>query len=97
MMIDRSKLRQLKLEHKLDANGWAVNSQARINIAFGTALTQLATLPGGSARSLRDPYAARRPVWPWLLLLVVVLGLALFGLQAGWFSASVTPPAAPPA
>lgn len=97
MLMAWFKLRRRNLGPILDANGWAVNSQARINIAFGTALTQLATLPGGSARSLRDPYAARRPVWPWLLLLVVVLGVALFGLQAGWFSASVMPPAAPPA
>ena len=28
-----------------DANGWAVNAKAKMNVPFGTSLTQIATLP----------------------------------------------------
>ena len=45
------------LARLLDANGWAVNSHAKINIPFGTSLTLLAVLPKGSKRSLSDPFA----------------------------------------
>ncbi len=51
------KLRQRNLSPILDANGWAVNTRAKINIPFGTTLTLLATLPKGSQRSLNDPFA----------------------------------------
>ena len=51
------KLRNRNLGPILDANGWAVNARARINIPFGTALTRMARLPAGAERSLRDPYA----------------------------------------
>lgn len=57
MIMAWFKLRQRNLSPILDANGWAVNSNAKINIAFGTSLTVLATLPKGAQRSLRDPFA----------------------------------------
>lgn len=88
MLMAWFKLRRRNLGPILDANGWAVNSKALISIAFGTTLTQLARLPAGSDRGLRDPYAAKTPLWPWLL---AVLGLAVLGycaVQYGWF---VTP------
>lgn len=53
------KLRNRNLGPLLDANGWAVNARARINIPFGTALTRTAQLPAGAERSLGDPYAER--------------------------------------
>lgn len=87
MLMAWFKLRRRNLGPILDANGWAVNTQARINIAFGTALTQLAHLPAGSARALRDPYAARRPLWPWLLVVLIVLGVLFYAVQADWFGA----------
>src|SRR5690606_36868159 len=67
MLMAWFKLRRRNLGPILDANGWAVNTQALISIAFGTTLTQLANLPAGSDPALRDPYAARKPLWPWLL------------------------------
>jgi MFS family permease len=51
------KLRERNLGPILDANGWAVNARARINIPFGTSLTQLAELPANDERSMLDPYA----------------------------------------
>ena len=88
MLMAWFKLRRRSVGPILDANGWAVNTEAKINIPFGTTLTQLAHLPEGSDRSLRDPYAQKRTVWPWLLLVVVVLaGLGWFAWDRGWFAA----------
>lgn len=97
MLMAWFKLRRRNLGPILDANGWAVNTQARINIAFGTTLTQLAHLPAGSDRASRDPYAPRARLWPWLLVLLLIIGVVFIGLQAGWFSAPVVPEPAPPA
>ncbi len=77
MIMAWFKLRQRNLGPILDANGWAVNTMAKINIPFGTALTSIAALPVGSERALTDPYAEKRTMWPWyfLLLLVVAAGV----------------------
>src|SRR6478736_4989583 len=50
------KLRQRTLGPILDSNGWAINGRVKINIPFGTKLTDLAILPAGAKRSLEDPY-----------------------------------------
>ena len=55
MLLAWLKLRQRNLGPLLDANGWAVNTRARINIPFGGALTGVAALPPGASRSLTDP------------------------------------------
>ncbi|MGQ0708748.1 MAG: hypothetical protein ACT4NV_03270 [Rhodoferax sp.] len=79
------KLRSRNLGPILDANGWAINARARINIPFGTALTQLAQLPPNAQRSLTDPYADRPTPWGWYLVLGAALGGVLaWGVQAGW-------------
>ena len=57
------KLRSRNLGPILDANGWAINARARINIPFGTSLTQLAQLPANAERSLTDPYAEEKKPW----------------------------------
>lgn len=97
MLLAWFKLRRRNLGPILDANGWAVNSQARINIAFGTSLTQLARLPDGAGRAMRDPYAEKKPLWPWLLLVLVILGLVLCAVQFGWFATPVAPEPVPSA
>jgi hypothetical protein len=56
MAIAWLKLRQRTLGPILEGNGWAVNGRVKINIPFGTALTDMAVLPAGSHRSLEDPY-----------------------------------------
>lgn len=86
MVLAWFKLRKRNLGPLLDANGWAVNTAANINIAFGTALTQLAELPEGAERSLTDPYAAKKHRWVWWLLLLSVVAGAVWGHGQGWFS-----------
>lgn len=50
------KLRQRNLAPMLDANGWAVNGRAMINIPFGARLTSRGLLPPHSTLSLNDPF-----------------------------------------
>jgi hypothetical protein len=79
MLLAWFKLRQRNLGPLLDANGWAVNIRARINIPFGSALTSVAALPPGARRSLADPYADPRVRWgPWLVGAVALLALIWF-------------------
>jgi len=78
MIIAWLKLRQRTLGPILDSNGWAVNGRVRINIPFGSALTDMAILPPGSKRSLDDPYedkAAKRRSRLIVLLAVVIAGV----------------------
>ena len=76
MLIAFLKLRQRNLGPILDANGWAVNTKASINIPFGTTLTKMATLPKGAERSLIDPFAEKKTPWKrWVFLLVLLVAL----------------------
>ncbi len=76
------KLRSRNLGPLLDANGWAVNARARINIPFGTSLTQLAALPKGAERSLADPYAEKQVPWKAIIIgLFVLAGILLAGIS----------------
>jgi hypothetical protein len=77
MLIAWLKLRQRNVGPILDANGWSVNAMARINIPFGAALTQVAALPRGARRELRDPFAEKRSPWRLYLLLLLVLALGV--------------------
>jgi len=70
------KLRQRNLGPILDANGWAVNARAKINIPFGRTLTGIATLPPGSQRDLIDPYAEKKSPWPKIIIFLIILGIA---------------------
>jgi uncharacterized membrane protein YdbT with pleckstrin-like domain len=67
------KLRKRNLGPILDANGWAVNARARINVPFGASLTGVATLPPGSTRDMTDPFAEKRSPWPKIIAVVVFL------------------------
>ncbi|MFZ5756895.1 MAG: hypothetical protein ACOY3X_08335 [Pseudomonadota bacterium] len=91
MLLAALKLHKRNLGPILDANGWAVNARARINIPFGTSLTRMAKLPEGAERSLTDPYAEKKPVWPWLLAIAVV---AVIGWYAWQKYQLMNPPAA---
>ncbi len=77
MVIAWLKLRQRNLGPILDANGWAVNSRARINIPFGTSLTGMAKLPEGSERALADPFAEKRLSWIWYVVLGMLFAILL--------------------
>ena len=72
-------MRKRNLGPILDANGWAVNSKAKINMPFGASLTRVATLPPGAQRDLMDPFAEKERPWKTYTVLLVILLLAL-----GW-------------
>ncbi|HEX4474479.1 MAG TPA: hypothetical protein VH142_05330, partial [Polyangiaceae bacterium] len=80
MLIAWLKLRQRNIGPILDANGWAVNAFARINVPFGGALTAMASLPPGASRSFEDPFAEKRRPWRFYLFVLVVLGIGV-----AWF------------
>ena len=112
MVIAWLKLRQRTLGPILEGNGWAINGRVRINIPFGTKLTDLATLPAGAKRSLTDPYedkeAAQRKrqfILVMIALLLAVVAIRWDRVRHGhyfWQDApavaapSTTPPPAPP-
>jgi len=67
------KLRKRNLGPILDANGWAVNARARINVPFGTSLTGIAKLPPGATIDVSDRYAEKSAAWPKILIVVFVI------------------------
>jgi hypothetical protein len=71
MLIAWLKLRKRNLGPILDANGWAVNARAKINVPFGTSLTGVAKLPPGSLPAAADKFAEAPSAWPKLLAFVV--------------------------
>ena len=77
MIMAWFKLRSRNLGPLLDANGWAVNARARINIPFGTSLTQMAVLPAGAERALIDPYAEKQSLWKLYVGVIAVIFAAL--------------------
>jgi hypothetical protein len=72
MAIAWLKLRRRNLGPLLDANGWAVNAMAKVNVPLGESLTPVAKLPEDAERELAAPYADKRSPW-WLYLLVALL------------------------
>jgi hypothetical protein len=78
MLLAALKLRQRNLGPLLEPNGWAINSRVKINIPFGTKLTQRATLPPGSHLSRQDPYEDKAAKWRRrkTIAVLVILGLA---------------------
>lgn len=85
VMLAWFKLKKRSLAPILDANGWAINARARINIPFGTSLTRLADLPAGANRSLVDPYAEQKTVWPYYALIAGGLCALIVLWYVGFF------------
>ena len=73
MAIAWLKLRKRNLGPILDANGWAVNAKARMNVPFGGALTGVAALPAGATFGAADKYAEKPSAWPKILAVAFVL------------------------
>jgi hypothetical protein len=94
MILAYMKLRKRNLGPILDANGWAVNSKAKVNVPFGKSLTQVATLPPGSARDLIDPFAEKPSPWPKIIIVVIILaviaGCWYYGKLDKWLPANVS-------
>ena len=80
MVIAWLKLRKRNLAPLLNANGWAVNAQAFVNITFGATLTKMAQFP---KVALADPFADKGMAW-WKKLLIGVVLLAI-GVAALWY------------
>ncbi|BBL34621.1 hypothetical protein Nstercoris_00860 [Nitrosomonas stercoris] len=80
------KLRKRSLAPLLDANGWAINTRAIINIPFGTSLTQIAALPPGAQRSLSDPYAEKKTPWKSYLFILLLLGGLAYLWRTGYIN-----------
>jgi hypothetical protein len=83
MVIAWLKLRQRTLGPILEGNGWAVNGRVKINIPFGSALTDVAKLPANARRSLVDPYEDKEAARQRRNAITLVVLLALAAL-AGW-------------
>ncbi len=82
MVIAWLKLRQRTLGPILEGNGWAINGRVKINIPFGTALTDIAKLPANAQRTLEDPYedkeaAAQRRRFITGLVVLALIGVAV--------------------
>ena len=79
MLLAYLKLRRRNLAPVLNANGWAVNAHAFVNITFGATLTKLAKFPFVKGR---DPLADKKyPWWKkvlWILLFVGIIGFVMY-------------------
>lgn len=95
MIIAALKLRKRNLGPLLDANGWAINAKAKINIPFGASLTGIAKLPDGSQRDLTDPFAeshtGRNRFVVLLVLLAVLWSMWYFGCVAKYLPPDLLP------
>lgn len=89
MFLAWIRLRQRTLGPILDANGWAVNGQIKINARLARSLTGRRRLPPGSAIRLKDPYGGRGRGWLWAALVAAALaGSAAVGYwmhRQGWW------------
>lgn len=81
MLLAWFKLRARNLAPLLDANGWAVNTNAKLSIKFGTKLTALASLPGGASRAIADPFEQKSQARLWLVLLIIAVVVWVFWRQ----------------
>lgn len=79
MLLAYLTLRRRNIGPLLDANGWAVNARAKVNVPFGASLTALAKLPKGAKRALQDPFAEKKQPWGWYLVLLIIIAVA------GWY------------
>lgn len=75
------KLRRRTLGPLLEASGWAINGQVKINFLLGKLLTSKAELPKNAKRNLRDPLKTQNKKSMIILLCAIVFGI---GITAGW-------------
>ncbi len=97
MLMAALRLRRRNLGPLLDANGWAINTRATMNLKFAASLTHEAQLPPGSRRLLDDPFAEPVNPWPRRLLWFVILGALgyLCWIERVEISRLLAPPPAP--
>jgi len=79
MVIAYLKLRKRNVAPLLDANGWAINARAIVNIQFGNTLTHLAELPKGAIVNYNDPFTKKKkPMVGIVFLISMLIGSLLF-------------------
>jgi hypothetical protein len=88
MLLAWLKLHGRNLGPILDANGWALNAKAKINVPFGASLTQVASLPAGAQRDLSDLFAEKNHPWK-LYLALAAAALLAFSWWDGWLDNSL--------
>ena len=85
MVMAWMKLRRRNIAPLLNANGWAINAEAKISIPFGNTLTDMAKFP---ALKLPDPYKkSGMSGWSKFFLAILILALiagVIIGLK--WFN-----------
>jgi hypothetical protein len=87
MLLAGLKLHKRNLAPVLDANGWAINAKARINIQFGRTLTHLAELPKNAKINTVDPFSKKKnPILPILIILAVLAIVAYYFWRYGVIS-----------
>ena len=80
MVMAWMKLRRRNIAPLLNANGWAINAEAKISIPFGNTLTDMAKFP---ALKLPDPYKKRgMSGWSKFFLALLIVAL-LAGVVVG--------------
>ena len=96
MFLAWQKLRKRNLAPVLNANGWAVNANVRIDIPFGNTLTQMPDIPAvetvdPAARAKKRARNAKR--FFWCLLVLLILGGAGYAYYLSHRSAKAEAPA----
>jgi len=81
MLLAYFKLRRRNLAPVLNANGWAVNAEAIVNVPFGLTLTTMAKFP---ILKLKDPFAEKGLSWWQKLLVVLAFILLICGGVCGY-------------
>ena len=86
MLLAWLKLRKRNLGPVLNANGWAINSNVKVNTTFGKTLTSMAKYP---KMVVNDPLADKKMAWwkkclIWLAVLAVAFLLVFRLTQHRW-------------
>lgn len=77
MLIAWLKLRKRNIAPLLDANGWAINARALVNIPFGNTFTHLIKLPTLSKLDLHDPFKKKAmPLWRKIVIIIGIIAVA---------------------
>ena len=78
MVLAWMKLRKRNLAPLLNANGWAINADAIVNVLFGNTLTERAQYP---IMKLKDPHAKKKQLgkgskWA-IAVAAIIVGMAI--------------------
>jgi hypothetical protein len=81
MIMAWLKLKRRNMAPILDANGWAINTHARINTPFGMAMTDSARIPAHIRGKLIDPFAEKKSHWQVYVAIAVIVIAVIWTLN----------------